>query len=105
MRKLRLDKPFRERERVYYREWYQVNGRNRAENYTEAIYEWRQEHPERVRAMNILERALIKGKISKPTACQKCGRVARLHGHHFDYADPLNIRWLCASCHKLEHNA
>jgi hypothetical protein len=102
-RKRRLDENYREKQRIYYREWYQENGRNRADDYAEAILEWRQEHPDRVKAGVQLREAIKKGEIRKPTECQRCGRIARLVGHHDDYSKPLDVIWLCYSCHKLEH--
>jgi len=41
--------------------------------------------------------------IFKPGRCERCGKEARgagLHGHHVDYARPLHVYWLCASCHR-----
>jgi ribosomal protein S27AE len=52
------------------------------------------------RAYNIVRYALKKGIISKgPCAC---GRTD-VHAHHDNYAEPLNVRWLCPSCHAKEH--
>jgi hypothetical protein len=57
--------------------------------------------PEKNRARRALGRALTKGKIQKqPCACGN----TRAHGHHEDYSKPLEVTWLCASCHsKLHH--
>jgi len=87
----------------YYKGWYAVHGRNRADNYQEVILEWRAEHPERVRAMSKLNAAINTGKVVKPEFCEDCGRQTRLSGHHEDYSLPLKVIWLCASCHKLRH--
>lgn len=90
-------------QRSYYREWYKRNGRNRADNYIEAILEWRQEHPDRVRVANNLRYAVKAGKILKPLACESCGREVRLGGHHEDYSKTFEVIWLCSSCHKIKH--
>jgi hypothetical protein len=42
-------------------------------------------------------------KIEKPSNCSCCGKEANLHGHHDDYAKPLEVRWLCSSCHRAWH--
>ena len=102
-RKLRLDNAFRERERAYYREWYKRNGRNRDDNHIESILEWKQEHPDRVKISRKLQYAVQTGEVIKPLFCERCGRKARLSGHHEDYSKPLKVIWLCSSCHKIRH--
>jgi len=34
--------------------------------------------------------------------CEVCGS-ARVHAHHTDYSDPLNVRWLCPTHHGQLH--
>ena len=50
--------------------------------------------------------ALRDGKL-KPLPCETCGKTGdgyhRVVAHHDDYAQPLNVRWLCGSCHKHHH--
>lgn len=42
-------------------------------------------------------------KIEKPSNCSCCGKETNLHGHHDDYAKPLEVRWLCSACHRAWH--
>ena len=90
--------------RKYYRDWYAKNGRKRAGNYIEAILEWMQMFPERMRAMQKLHYAIFKGDIIRPNICERCKRVGKVHGHHANYEKSMEVEWLCASCHKLEHS-
>lgn len=41
--------------------------------------------------------------IKRPEKCEKCMKECKPHGHHTDYSKPLDVVWLCHSCHKLEH--
>jgi len=55
------------------------------------------------KARDILRHAVIRGQVSKPSACDRCGLECNPHGHHQDYSLPLNVEWLCAVCHGAEH--
>lgn len=94
----------KEHNREYYREWYKKNGRARADNYAEAIIQWDKDHPEAYSAKRKVYYAVKTGKLIKPKKCSKCGIEVRLSAHHEDYSKPLEVLWLCSSCHKLEHN-
>ena len=47
--------------------------------------------------------AIKLGHISRPEACQKCGVTGPVHGHHYDYAKPFDVLWLCRKCHGITH--
>jgi hypothetical protein len=34
---------------------------------------------------------------------EKCGVVGAVQAHHADYARPLDVSWLCISCHRDIH--
>lgn len=55
------------------------------------------------RARLMLQRAAKKGLVTRPAACERCGAKGRIHGHHHDYAKPLDVLWLCPACHVAEH--
>lgn len=56
------------------------------------------------RAHKVLEEAVASGKVVKPDTCSQCGGFFnRLDAHHDDYSKPLEVRWLCRSCHLLHH--
>lgn len=50
-------------------------------------------------------KALKEGVITRPSICSKCleGNKRRIIGHHEDYANPLDVLWLCDKCHQLRH--
>lgn len=65
--------------------------------------------PQARRAHWAAYKAEVAGTLVRPDACEQCGFVGRhsrdIHGHHDDYAKPLDVRWLCSSCHKKHHFA
>jgi hypothetical protein len=70
-----------------------------------AAYEvkWREKNPLAYKAHYQLTNAVRDGRIKK-LPCEFCGE-ARTHGHHRDYAKPLDVVWLCAKCHHRLHAA
>lgn len=60
-------------------------------------------HPDKKRAHSAVVRALRTGRLVRPSACERCGRECVPHAHHIDYAQPLNVVWLCSTCHGEEH--
>ena len=99
----RRDPEFVKKEKAYYRKWYAKNGRNRSVDYQEMIIEWMERYPEKVKARQKLNYAIKEGKIEKPQNCSKCNKITRLSAHHPDYTKPLEVKWLCSSCHKIVH--
>lgn len=65
---------------------------------------WKQRNPERARlsldAPQIISRAIKKGLLTRPSICEQCGKGGRIEAAHYDYSQPLNVRWLCVSCHR-----
>lgn len=62
---------------------------------------WREKNPEKYKAQNAVNNAIRDGKL-KRQPCRRCGRKA--HAHHHDYSKPLEVDWLCARHHAMEHH-
>jgi len=92
-----------EKQRKYYREWYKKNGRKRSLDYAKVILKYYKNNPERTRVNQALRRAIKRGSITKPKDCQICGYEGRIHSHHPNYKNALDVAWVCASCHKIIH--
>lgn len=52
-----------------------------------------------------IARAICFGRLKRAMHCSACGKEGRIHAHHDDYEKPLDVRWLCGSCHKRHHIA
>ena len=46
--------------------------------------------------------ALNDGRITNPCVCSKCGKPES-EAHHADYTRPLDVTWLCHTCHMALH--
>jgi len=57
----------------------------------------------RHRAWSETAKAIRTGKIEKPRTCSKCGSPSRIEGHHERYDKPLEVLWLCRTCHRALH--
>lgn len=48
--------------------------------------------------------ALNTGKIQRKYFCERCGSGEAVEGHHLDLINqPLDVIWLCGTCHQSEH--
>ena len=53
----------------------------------------------------VVSEAIKRGKLERPDTCSNCKnkRTDSVHAHHSDYFRPLDVTWLCASCHGEAH--
>lgn len=60
--------------------------------------------PRRWRARQLVNKAIKNNVLTKPTSCEHCQIVDDdIVAHHDDYSKPLDVIWLCHSCHmKIE---
>lgn len=55
----------------------------------------------KIQARNKIKHLCRVGKVKRGD-CERCG-AANAHAHHHDYSKPLDVSWLCSTCHGLEH--
>jgi hypothetical protein len=63
----------------------------------------RKNNPEKYLARQRVKRALEKSKITKDDKCFFCEKDKELQAHHHDYSKPLDVFWLCSTCHGKLH--
>jgi hypothetical protein len=64
--------------------------------------EWRDRNREKRRAHTAVNNAVKSGAlIAKP--CERCGFALGVQAHHEDYSKPLDVTWLCKTCHGKRH--
>lgn len=66
------------------------------------LRKYREENPKKYAAHVLVGNAVRDGKLVKQP-CEVCSDT-NVHGHHCDYAKPLEVMWLCAAHHKAWHS-
>jgi len=79
------------------------NYQQHREYFLRKFREWRQAHPKAGMARSIVRRAIRTGDLT-PLPCEHCGKSKSI-AHHEDYSRPLDVVWLCRSCHRYLHQA
>jgi len=90
-------------DRVAYRKAYEVSERGKLVT-KQMKRRWNERNPIKRKANESVNNAVRDGRLFKPDACESCGATGRIHGHHCDYSKPLDVMWLCPSCHKQWHH-
>lgn len=107
----RLDTRCKDCEREYNRERKRKNPeifkaereRNK-DKYLAAKRRWDEKNKEKRRMLDRVYKkvryALKTGKLVKGTECEFCKVTDKpLDGAHYDYSEPLKVKWLCKICH------
>lgn len=84
----------------YYRAYDRTRGNRQTPEY---LKQYNENNPIKYGARTMVNNAVRDGRLAKPEKCEECESSGRLHGHHDDYAKPLEVRWLCAACHRQWH--
>lgn len=89
--------------RGYYREYDRKREKRPKRKQLKAEYQsrYRERHAERVRARQKVRRALDQGELTRQP-CEDCGALDT-EAHHEDYRKPLEVSWLCFTCHRRRH--
>jgi hypothetical protein len=66
----------------------------------EKTHLWYKRSPDVQRGANVVSRAIKKGLLTRPAECEECRKACKPEAAHRDYARPLDVRWLCRSCHR-----
>ena len=85
----------REKHNAYCKKW----NNNHADERIEYLRQYRAENPDKYHATSKVNHLIEKGKLTKPMACEVCGKVGRVEAHHDDYSKPLDVVWCCKKCH------
>jgi len=65
---------------------------------------WIENNKEKRKTHHAVNNAVRDGKLIKPKDCQVCGKIEnRIHGHHENYDNPLDVIWVCSKCHTVLH--
>ena len=83
------------------KEYQRLKRKNGLVDKTQEFKEWREANPEAYKAQQLANYAEKKGEIKKQP-CEIC-KSEIAYKHHPDYSKPLEVVWLCPSCHKKLH--
>jgi len=92
---------YRENNREKIRELGRRKYRENKEYYLESSRSYKERFPKKYKAVTAVNNA-IRDKLLFKEPCEICGEI-KVHGHHDDYAKPLNVRWLCVAHHQQWH--
>lgn len=96
------------------KKWSKINRELRRKIYRKYLYanrdkankwqlEWRKNHKIEARAHRMIRDHVRRGNIIRPNECEICKLECKPDGHHTDYSKPLEVMWLCKTCHAHQH--
>jgi len=89
----------KEKNRIRQQLWRQEN----RSTIGKAVAEWKKRNPQKAAAHTLVLWAIKSGILVKPLKCEECKKLGKIEGHHEDYLKPLEVKWLCKSCHCKKH--
>lgn len=65
---------------------------------------YKRRNPHKNRAHKRVYDAIKSGRLVRPTSCEICKEHGLIHAHHDDYSKPLDVKFICRSCHVQLHH-
>lgn len=65
---------------------------------------WVRANPQKRQAQSVVNNAIASGQIER-APCVICGAENNVHGHHDNYARPIDVIWLCPTHHHERHRS
>lgn len=103
--------------KAYQKEYYESNKERLVEQSKEYYHNnqkmvrnrvntWRRKPENRLKdnTRKITLTAINKGELVRPKECSICGKECFVEAHHPDYNKPLDVVWVCKSCHENIHH-
>jgi len=100
--RLRSLKPHSVLARKQYRERMRKDADARA-RFSEQTKKWAERNKAQRKANIQVGNALRDGVLVRPDSCSQCNVECKPTGHHEDYRSPMDVTWLCLSCHGKRH--
>jgi hypothetical protein len=85
------------KERKEYMDEYRRNHREKLIRYSR---EYRARNRGKMTARRLLNLAILRGEITRPETCSRCGSPGDIEGHHPDHSKPYDVIWLCFPCRR-----
>ncbi len=91
---------YHEKNRLEKQKIWKSNNKDKLRQYTRTA---RQKNPFKSAARTYVYAAIKEGILIRPLECSRCLKECKSEAHHEDYMKPLEVIWLCRSCHGKEH--
>ena len=88
--------------RVKSREEYQATPAGKA-SIRKTRIKWKKNHPRQRSATDAYYNAMKRGDITRPSSCSICSKLCTPQAHHCDYNKPLEVIFMCTTCHAKWH--
>jgi hypothetical protein len=89
----------KEKNRLRMADWRKLN----RSKVGEIVVKWKKENPKKSNAHSLVVWAVKTGVLKRSENCEECKKNCKTEGHHLDYDKPLEVIWLCKSCHSKKH--